>query len=202
MSAKRGRPSASLAPGATAWDVPPLKLRAQDAEDLAVMSAQLQDAVVPVVDLAFLPEDELFVMIVNRFRWDIGRLNPDLDPFDTDTGPEDQDGPEDGDDPDGGSASAGYYLRTNCAVRFANTKRVVSQKIDLKARGVFLNLLAVHAAGPEPSGEGEVIELVFAGDATLRLTVGALDCALEDLGEPWPTTRRPSHPIEEIGNGD
>src|SRR5215831_14997277 len=47
-----------------------LKLRAEDADDLAVLSACLQDAVVAVRDLAYLPEEESFVLVASRFRWE------------------------------------------------------------------------------------------------------------------------------------
>ena len=52
-----------------------LKLRAEDAEDLAVVSACLQDALVPVRDLAYVPEDRTFLFVANRFRWENG-LSP------------------------------------------------------------------------------------------------------------------------------
>ena len=48
----------------------PLKLRAEDAEDLAVLSAILQDALVPVGEMVFLPEEQRFVLVANRFRWE------------------------------------------------------------------------------------------------------------------------------------
>jgi hypothetical protein len=47
-----------------------LKLRAEDADDLAVISACLQDALVAVRDLAFIPQDRTFLMAANRFRWE------------------------------------------------------------------------------------------------------------------------------------
>ena len=46
------------------------KLRAEDADDLAVISACLQDALVAVRDLAFVPPDHTFLMVANRFRWE------------------------------------------------------------------------------------------------------------------------------------
>jgi len=49
-----------------------LKLRAEDAEDLLVISACLQDALVPVRDLAYIPEERTFLLIANRFRWENG----------------------------------------------------------------------------------------------------------------------------------
>jgi hypothetical protein len=51
---------------------PTLKLRAEDADDLAVISACLQDALVPVRDLAYVPEDRTFLLVANRFRWENG----------------------------------------------------------------------------------------------------------------------------------
>jgi len=47
-----------------------LKLLARDAEDLAVISAVLQDALIPVSEMAYLPEERRFVVVANRFRWE------------------------------------------------------------------------------------------------------------------------------------
>ena len=47
-----------------------LKLRAEDAEDLAVISACLQDALVSVRDLAYDRDARTFVLVANRFRWE------------------------------------------------------------------------------------------------------------------------------------
>ena len=49
-----------------------VKLRARDAEDLAVISAMLQDGLVPIGDVGFLPGGRDFVMAVNRYRWERG----------------------------------------------------------------------------------------------------------------------------------
>lgn len=49
---------------------PPLKLRAEDVEDLGVLSACLQDALVHVGEMAFLPRRRRFVMACNRFKWE------------------------------------------------------------------------------------------------------------------------------------
>lgn len=51
-------------------DDAPLKLRAADLSDLTVISAMVQDALAPVGDMAWLPEEESFVMALNRFRWE------------------------------------------------------------------------------------------------------------------------------------
>ena len=51
----------------------PLKLKAEDAEDLAILSAALQDAVVPINDMRYFPEDRRFMMAVSRYRWESDR---------------------------------------------------------------------------------------------------------------------------------
>lgn len=47
-----------------------LKLIAQDEEDLMVFSSLLQDAVVRVGDMSFLPSTRRFALVLNRFVWE------------------------------------------------------------------------------------------------------------------------------------
>lgn len=47
----------------------PLKLLALDAEDLAILSAHLQDAVTRVGDIAYLPSERRFALAASRFDW-------------------------------------------------------------------------------------------------------------------------------------
>lgn len=47
-----------------------LKLVALDAEDLALVSAHVQDAVVRVADLRWLAQERRFVVTMNRFVWE------------------------------------------------------------------------------------------------------------------------------------
>ncbi|WP_439572527.1 DUF2948 family protein [Phreatobacter sp.] len=47
----------------------PLKLLALDAEDLAVVSAHLQDAVLKASDMAYLARERRFVLVCSRFDW-------------------------------------------------------------------------------------------------------------------------------------
>lgn len=46
-----------------------LKLMAMESEDLAIISAHLQDAVARVGEMAYLPAEKRFAMVVNRFDW-------------------------------------------------------------------------------------------------------------------------------------
>lgn len=45
-------------------------LAAQDADDLKVISAKLQDAVAQVGDLVWLPKARRFAALFNRFKWE------------------------------------------------------------------------------------------------------------------------------------
>ncbi|MBZ9743824.1 DUF2948 family protein [Mesorhizobium sp. CO1-1-7] len=47
-----------------------LKLIALDDQDLSIVSAHLQDAVMKVSDLEFLPKAKRFVLTMNRFVWE------------------------------------------------------------------------------------------------------------------------------------
>ena len=49
---------------------PPLRLLAEDAEDLAVISAALQDAIAKVGDIAYEPSARLLTIALNRYRWE------------------------------------------------------------------------------------------------------------------------------------
>lgn len=49
-----------------------LRLVAADAEDLEIMSARLQDAVLKLKDVAWQPKKHRFAAVVNRLQWENG----------------------------------------------------------------------------------------------------------------------------------
>lgn len=53
-----------------------LKLRAEDPEDLGVLAAVLQDALLPVCDMEYLPDEKRFVLVANRFKWETANGKP------------------------------------------------------------------------------------------------------------------------------
>ena len=57
---------------------PVLTLVAEDAADLEVISARLQDAVAKVKDLVYLPKRRRFAALFNRFQWEGGGREGDL----------------------------------------------------------------------------------------------------------------------------
>ena len=145
-----------------------LKLRAEDADDLAVLSACLQDALVPVRDLAYVPAQQIFVFVANRFRWESGSR------------------PVPGDR---------EHQRILCAVTFSAVGGVSYRGFRRSDEDRILALLAIR---PEAGGAaGAAIHLEFSGGAAIRLEVGRILCRAKDLGEPWPTRWHPRHDAEE-----
>ena len=53
-----------------------LKLAAIDEEDLAVISAHVQDAVLKVGDMVYLPKERRFALAMNRFTWEKAKTAP------------------------------------------------------------------------------------------------------------------------------
>jgi hypothetical protein len=161
-----------------------LKLRARDRADFRVLSAVLQDALVPVRDMARLDGDKRFVLLANRFRWEARASLADLP---------DQPGPEDGTPSSGGGDArfedAPLYERIQCGVTFDRVGEVRYRGFSRETPGTVLSLLALF---PDRAG----VTLQFADDAALRLQGKRLVCHLEDLGDPWPTHWRPSHAAE------
>lgn len=146
---------------------PPLRLRAETPEDLEVFAPPLQDAIVQVADMAYLPKHKRFVLSLNRFRWEEV-------------------------DPNTGKPVLGWrFHRTNSGLHFDSVLHVQSKNISQSNRHSFLNLLDVKFE-PGEDGAGTIV-LIFSGGASLRLSVECVDAHLSDRGTPWPTKNLPTH---------
>ena len=101
----------------------PLKLIALDQDDIAVVSTHLQDAVVKLADIVWLPSEHRLVIGLNRFDWEA-------------CGCEDP-----------------CYKRRRTALRFDRVMAFRCRNIDCKAKDTVLNLLAVEYDGTDaPAG--------------------------------------------------
>jgi hypothetical protein len=141
----------------------PLKLLIQDAEDLAVVAAHLQDSVVRVGDMRYLPRERRFVVLLNRFCWECA---PD-------------------------EKREGLFQRRRAGLHFDGVSAVKTRDIDVNKKDDVLELLTIaFTPGEEPGG---AIELIFAGGGTIRLAVECVDGAVSDITRPWLTRARPCH---------
>lgn len=143
-----------------------LKLVALDGEDLEILSAHLQDAVMQVGDLAYVAKERRFVALVNRFDWTTASK--------------------------GGPMR--LYERHRSALRFERVLSAQLLKVRLDAKDVVLSLLAISFEPTDPPGG--YITLTFAGGGGIRLEVECIEAGLADLGPVWKTASKPHHPDE------
>lgn len=160
----------------------PLKLRAHDPEDMDVIAALLQDALIPQADIAFLAKEKRFVMVANRFHWprDLDDAAARKAPSQPAPTPEGEDAPFDD------SGDLPPFERVNSGICFDKVERVRYRGMTPAGKDEILNLLTINS-------EPRAITLLFSGDAAIRLEVEAVRCHLEDIGRPWPTRWRPDH---------
>ena len=95
----------------------PLRLEADDSEGLTIIAACLQDALVLLGDMAYLPEEKRFVLVANRFIW--------------------EEAPEAGDAP---------HARVSAGVSFDQVTGVKRRNVDPTRADEILSLLTIHAA--------------------------------------------------------
>ena len=162
------------AAGRPSTPMPDLKLIALDAEDLGVISAHLQDAVLRVGDMVYLPDEKRFVALANRFDWAKAKMPPQTSR----------------------KTSSDSFERHRAGLRFERVNSAKVQGFDFKDKKAALALLAVTfepASSQNETPEGDVT-LTFSGGAAIRLSVECIEAELKDLGAAWTAKRSPEHP--------
>ncbi|WP_420963352.1 DUF2948 family protein [Brucella sp. IR073] len=141
-----------------------LKLVALDDQDLQIISAHLQDAVLKVGDLDYLPQEKCFVVAANRFVWERAAS---------------------------GLFGKRTFERRRAVLHFGCVTAVKANGIDRSRKDDVLSLLAVRfLPGEAPEG---VVEFIFSGNAAIRLDVECVEAKLTDLGPAWETRAKPEH---------
>jgi hypothetical protein len=144
-----------------------LKLVALDRDDIAVVSAHVQDALLRVGDILWQPREHRFVMVLNRFDW-IAAAGAK---------------PDDDHTPD--------YRRCRTALRFERVLNCKCRGIEQSDRQARLNLLAVEFSEEAPPAGA--VTLTFSGGGVIRLEVECLEVELADLGEVFAARACPDH---------
>ena len=144
----------------------PLRLVAQDAGDLKVISSLVQDAVLPVTELKFDPKRRRFALLLNRFRWEdrveaerVGRA----------------------------------YERVRSVLVVEDVLKAQSFGFDRADRDLVLSVLALDFV-PGADGTGRLV-LTLAGDGGIALDVETLEVRLDDVTRPYraPSGKVPKH---------
>ncbi len=144
-----------------------LKLVALDPDDIAVVSAHVQDALVRVGDIVWQPQARRFVMALNRFDWIAA----------ADAKPERGRRPE--------------YRRCRTALRFDRVLSCKCRGIAQSDKEARLNLLAVEFT--ERDAPAGMITMTFSGGGVIRLDIECLEAELADLGEIFVADSCPDH---------
>lgn len=144
----------------------PLHLVAQDPEDLKVISALVQDAVLPATELAFDPRRRRFALLLNRFRWE---------------------------DRAEAERAGRTYERVRSLLVVEDVRKVQTMGFDRADKDLVLSLLSMSFE-PGEDGTGR-LTLALAGDGAIALDVEALDLRLDDVTRPYraPSGKAPRH---------
>jgi hypothetical protein len=146
-------------------NVDELKLVALDRDDIEVVSAHVQDALVRVAEVFYQPREHRFVMALNRFDWMTAA--------------------------DAKSDRQADYRRCRTALRFERVLSCKCRGLDQSNKDARLNLLAVEFA--ERDAPAGVVTMTFSGGGIIRLEVECLEAELADLGEVFVADVCPNH---------
>jgi Protein of unknown function (DUF2948) len=145
-----------------------LKLVALDKDDIEVVSAHVQDALVRIADIFWKPREHRFVVAMNRFDWLSAVEAKPATP-----------------------GTKADYRRCRTALRFERVLGCKTRNIDPAGKDACLNLLAVEFVETDsPAGS---VTLTFSGGGMIRLDVECLEAELADLGEVRTASICPDH---------
>ena len=144
----------------------PLRLLAQEASDVPVLSALVQDAVLTAGDMSYDRRRRRFAALVNRFRWE---------------------------DRDEAAREGRPFERVRSLLAVEDVLAAKVMGIDPGQKDEILSILSL-AWEPGEDGTGRLV-LILAGDGAVALEVEALDARLEDVTRPYiaPSRHVPDH---------
>lgn len=150
----------------------PLRLRAEDADDLTVISTLVQDAVFAASEMAWQSKARRFAVLLNRFRWE---------------------------DRAAAEKRGRPYERVQSVLLIEEAVRVASQGAPrggadaVSGADTVLSLLSMRFE-PGEDGTGRVV-LTLAGDGAIAVDVECLNVTLNDVTRPYvaPSGSVPEH---------
>ena len=150
-----------------------LRLLAHDEDDVAVVSALLQDAIIPGADMEFNRKTNQFILVGNRFCWEIQPL-------------------------DGVTSSDGkpVHERRLCGICIRHVTAVQHHNWPDMPQDTLFNLLALRYVDmAKNEGKGVGLQFDFSGGSSLRLLKDEIDITLADLDAGHPTSLQPAHDV-------
>ncbi len=147
----------------------PLRLRAETVEDLAVISALVQDAVAQTSDISWLKKHRRFAVLLNRFRWEDVPL---------------------------AERQKRAFERVQAVLQVEDVVSARVSGIDPGDKGLVLSVLSLgFVAGADGAG---VLTLTFAGEGEVAVAVECLNVTLLDASRPYQARAKdaPNHPSQ------
>lgn len=141
-----------------------LKLGALDDQDLTVISAHVQDAVLRPVEIRYDAKAGSFIVPMRRYVHEKRSRLP-FKPAE----------------------------RRLAVLQFDRVRRAQFRNIEPSDDKAVLNLLAIQSDLVD-GGPDAAVTLVFSADASIRLDLECIEARLADLGAAWQTKNRPVHP--------
>ena len=141
----------------------PLRIFAEDADDLKIISAAVQDAVTKAENLKYESRIRRFSIELNRFKWEAKEAR-----------------------------KKGPQTRVRSLLAIDGVLSVKTLGVTRADPDLVYSLLNIEFV-PDDEPPGGVLRLLFAGDGELAITVEALDVSLLDSDYEWTTPRKPSH---------
>ena len=99
-----------------------LRLQATSSDDLKVLSALLQDSIVPIADILYTPSQKQVIMVLQRFRWELTKNAETI-------------------------GKPIVYQRCLCGLLIDKVEYMQTQQIDINDRSQFLNFLSFYESG-------------------------------------------------------
>lgn len=169
----------------------PLNMRIQEVKDVPVLSAFLQDAIIPPHSFHYSATDKTLSLMCQRFCWE-EIMNPTL--------PHDDHAP---------------YHRVNTALCFHNIESLHHRGLNTRTTPHLdtdhpFNILALHSEFFEHAqgdllreqlmtrhDHPDIIHIICSGQAEIIMAISSLDISLKDMDHPWPTMHKPDHYDDE-----
>jgi Protein of unknown function (DUF2948) len=143
----------------------PLRLLAQSADDLTVISAAVQDGLAAMADVQWHKGRRRFSLKLQRYRHEVT------------------------------AGSAKHGERVWAVLAFEGVTTVRSRNVVQGRPAALASILAIgfDPAADTENDPGGTITLTLAGDGAIVLDVECVDAVLADLGEARPAVARPEH---------
>lgn len=148
----------------------PVRLRAENTEDLAVISALIQDAVGQNGETSWQPRKHSFSFLINRFRWE---------------------------DKEAAEAQGRPFERVQSTLVIDGALKVGGEGLDPTNKEQIFALLALEFA-PTEDGAG-TLSLTLQGDGAIHFEVECIEVSLTDVSRPYVARAKnlPHHPVSD-----